>query len=90
MGVINELYLRISDSIKKKGEFDYAKAKQQHQNFCSLLRDIGLDVIELPPDETLPEGVFVENAAIICNGVALISKSDNLLRQREVSIIING
>ncbi|XP_039962124.1 N(G),N(G)-dimethylarginine dimethylaminohydrolase 1 [Bactrocera neohumeralis] len=74
---------RISDTIKKNGEFDYDKAKQQHQNFCSLLRDIGLDVIELPPDETLPEGVFVENAAIICNGVALMSKSDNLFRQRE-------
>ncbi|XP_067638109.1 N(G),N(G)-dimethylarginine dimethylaminohydrolase 1 isoform X2 [Eurosta solidaginis] len=74
---------RISESLRQSGEFDYVKAKQQHQDFCTLLRDVGLDVIELPPDEMLPEGVFVENASIICNGVALISKSDNLLRQRE-------
>ncbi|XP_053950989.1 N(G),N(G)-dimethylarginine dimethylaminohydrolase 1 [Anastrepha obliqua] len=74
---------RISETLKQSSEFNYNLAKKQHQEFCSLLREVGLDVIELPPDETLPEGVFVESAAIICNGVALISKSDNLFRQRE-------
>ncbi|XP_004520179.1 N(G),N(G)-dimethylarginine dimethylaminohydrolase 1 [Ceratitis capitata] len=74
---------RISESLKSSGEFNYTVAKKQHHDFCALLRDVGLDVIELPPDDMLPEGVFVENAAVICNGVALISRSDNLLRQRE-------
>lgn len=60
-------------------------AKEQHKQFCSLLREIGgLDVIELPPDDELPDSVFVETSAVICNGVALISKSDNPMRQKEV------
>ena len=60
------------------------KAKKQHEAYCALLREIGLDVIELPPDESLPDGVFVENTAVICNGVALIGKSPNNIRQKEV------
>lgn len=60
-------------------------AKEQHKQYCSLLREIGLDVIELPPDDELPESVFVETSAVICNGVALIGKSDNPMRQKEVS-----
>lgn len=58
-------------------------AKQQHEQYCALLREIGLDVIELPPDDALPEGVFVESSAVICNGVALIGRSDNPKRRRE-------
>lgn len=59
-------------------------AKKQHEAYVKILRDIGLDVIELPPDEDLPQGIFIENAAVICNGVALIAKSKDISRQKEV------
>uniref|UniRef100_A0A1I8QDU8 Uncharacterized protein n=1 Tax=Stomoxys calcitrans TaxID=35570 RepID=A0A1I8QDU8_STOCA len=76
---------RISDSLKNKTEFDLALAKEQHKQFCSLLRELGLDVIELPPDDELPDSVFVESSAVICNGVALIGKSDDPMRQKEAN-----
>lgn len=59
-------------------------AKKQHEAFVRVLREIDLDVIELPPDDELPQGIFVENAAVICNGVALIAKSKEISRQKEV------
>ncbi|KAH8361058.1 hypothetical protein KR200_008780 [Drosophila serrata] len=80
---MNSLFHRISDALLENGEFDVQLAKQQHEQYCTLLRTIGLDVIELPPDDQLPEGVFVENSAVICNGVALIGRSENAKRRRE-------
>ncbi|XP_055911378.1 N(G),N(G)-dimethylarginine dimethylaminohydrolase 1 [Eupeodes corollae] len=74
---------RLSESLCGAGDFDVQLAKKQHEAYVSLLREIGLDVIELPPDDSLPESVFVENTAVICNGVALIAKSKNPIRQRE-------
>lgn len=50
-----------------------------------LLRDLGLDVIELPPDENLPECAFVEDTAVVCNGIALICRPGDSNRQKEVS-----
>lgn len=77
------IYSRISNALQETGSFDVQLAKQQHEQYCTLLREIGLDVIELPPDDALPEGVFVESSAVICNGVALIGRSENAKRRRE-------
>ncbi|SPP89660.1 N(G),N(G)-dimethylarginine dimethylaminohydrolase 1 isoform X1 [Drosophila guanche] len=76
---------RISEALLESGPFDVKLAKHQHEQYCTLLREIGLDVIELPPDDLLPEGVFVENSAVICNGVALIGRSDNAKRRHEAA-----
>lgn len=51
-----------------------------------MLREIGLDVIELPPDESLPECAFIEDTAVICNGIALITKPGASNRAKEVCV----
>ena len=50
----------------------------------NLFRKLGLDVIELPADESLPEGVFVEDTAVICDGIALICRPGLPGRLKEV------
>ena len=50
-----------------------------------LFRKLGLDVIELPADESLPEGVFVEDTAVVCDGVALICRPGLPGRLKEVT-----
>lgn len=77
---------RISSSLNKEYDIDLEIAKRQHEAYVRILREIGLDVIELPPDVELPEGIFVESAAVICNGVALIAKSNTNQRQKEVKL----
>ncbi|XP_013779453.1 N(G),N(G)-dimethylarginine dimethylaminohydrolase 1-like [Limulus polyphemus] len=83
---------RIPLSFKTKAlgiseEIDLDKAKQQHEEYCKILRDAGLDVIELPPDENLPNCIFVEDTAVVCNGTALICRPVHAPRQKEVEII---
>ena len=51
----------------------------------SLLRDLGLDVIELPPDENIPECTYVEDTAVVCNGIALITRPGAPHRLKEVN-----
>jgi N-dimethylarginine dimethylaminohydrolase len=46
-------------------------------------------VIELPADESLPEGVFVEDTAVICDGIALICRPGLPGRLKEVMNIEN-
>jgi dimethylargininase len=47
-----------------------------------------LDVIELPADESLPEGVFVEDTAVICDSIALICRLALPGRVKEVILIV--
>ena len=53
---------------------DILAARRQHQLLVSALRDLGLDVLELPPDEDSPLSVFVADTAVILNGVALLCR----------------
>lgn len=78
---------RIPLSLRTRGEIELEEAKKQHESYVRLLRELGLDVIELPPDETLPECVFVEDTAVICNGAALITKPGAAHRAKEVETI---
>ncbi|CAM9334433.1 unnamed protein product, partial [Lampetra planeri] len=42
---------------------------------CRVLRTrVGLEVVELPADESLPDCVFVEDAAVVCGDTALITR----------------
>ena len=75
---------RIPLSLRTRGEIELEEAKKQHENYVRLLRELGLDVIELPPDEALPECVFVEDTAVVCNGTALITRPGAAHRAKEV------
>ncbi|GLH09864.1 hypothetical protein R5R35_013971 [Gryllus longicercus] len=78
---------RIPLSFRTRGEIELEEAKRQHEAYVRLLRELGLDVIELPPDESLPECVFVEDTAVVCNGIALITRPGAPTRVKEVETI---
>lgn len=78
---------RIPLSLRTRGEIELDEAKKQHEAYVRLLRELGLDVIELPPDENLPECVFVEDTAVVCNGTALITRPGAPHREKEVDTI---
>ena len=60
------------------------EARREHLSYTRILRELGLDVLELPADENFPDCPFVEDTAIICNEVALISKPGHPSREKEV------
>ena len=64
------------------------KARREHEELVEALRRIGLDVIELPSDEKHPDGLFVDDIAVVIHGTALICNpptlNDRPTRQGEV------
>ncbi|KAG5672788.1 hypothetical protein PVAND_002882 [Polypedilum vanderplanki] len=74
---------RIPLSLRTRGvEIDVAK--KEFEAYVQLLRELELDVIEMPQDEDLPESVFIEDTAVVCNNIALITKPNSAARQKEV------
>lgn len=70
-------------------EVDSTKAQKEHDAYVHVLRTtLGLEIVELPVDETLPDSVFVEDAAVVCGDTALITRPGAESRRREVGKVI--
>lgn len=71
---------------KKTAKVDLAKAQREHELYIEVLRhQLGLRVLELPADESLPDCAFVEDAAVVCGDTALITRPGSDIRRKEVS-----
>jgi dimethylargininase len=55
-----------------KTPIDLTKAIAQHEAYEECLRQLGVQVISLPAEPELPDAVFVEDAAIVVDEVAVI------------------
>ena len=66
---------------------DTEKAQAQHQGLVSVLRGLGLDVLELPPDEDSPGSVFVGDCAVVVNGVALLCRPGSGSRKSDTDTV---
>jgi len=57
---------------------DIALARKQHADLVKSLRDkTGLDVLELPPDESNALSVFTQDLAVVVDGIALMCRPLN-------------
>ncbi len=65
------------------GKPDYAKARQQYENYIQALRDCGLTVTVLPADERFPDGHFVEDPFVIFHDIAFHCRSGAEARRGE-------
>ncbi|KAL1022764.1 hypothetical protein UPYG_G00031990 [Umbra pygmaea] len=73
----NALRMNVSD-------VDLSKAQREHEVYVGVLKHkLGLEVIELPADESLPDCVFVEDAAVVCGDTALITRPGAESRRKE-------
>lgn len=75
---------RIPNSLHEKGEVIVDEARNQHLALAQLLRELGIDVVEMPADESAPLCAFVEDIAVLCNGIALIAHPTEATRMKEV------
>ncbi|KAL6078607.1 hypothetical protein STEG23_020843 [Scotinomys teguina] len=67
-------------------EVDFARAERQHQLYVGVLGSkLGLQVVQLPADESLPDCVFVEDVAVVCEETALITRPGAPSRRKEGS-----
>jgi len=66
---------------------DVARARVQHEQYRDALRRLGLDVVCLPEEPDLPDSVFVEDAAIVLDGVAVLTNPGADSRKPEVDSV---
>ncbi|XP_029111015.1 N(G),N(G)-dimethylarginine dimethylaminohydrolase 1-like [Scleropages formosus] len=65
-------------------QVDLAAALREHEHYVAVLKHrLGLQVVELPADESLPDCVFVEDAAVVCGDTALVTRPGAPSRRKE-------
>jgi dimethylargininase len=66
------------------GPPDIGRALEQHAAYVEALRDRGLTVTCLEPDEMYPDGTFVEDTAIVTGRGAVLTRPGALSREGEI------
>jgi len=65
-------------------EIDVALARRQHREYCEVLKKLGLKLIWVKGDDTLPDSCFVEDTAVVLGGKAVICNMKLKSRAAEV------
>jgi dimethylargininase len=66
---------------------DVAKALEQHRAYEACLASLGVHVFSLPAQPSLPDGVFVEDQAIVLDELAIIARPGAESRRGETESI---
>ena len=66
-----------------RAPIDINLARQQHTSYEESLQGLGLAVLSLPEEPTLPDSVFVEDCAIVLDECAVITRSGAESRRPE-------
>ena len=62
---------------------DIAKAMEQHRRYERCLEELGARVLSLPADARFPDGVFVEDPALVLDEVAVMTRMGAASRRGE-------
>jgi dimethylargininase len=76
IAIVREVSPSINDcelSFHARQRIDVAKAIAQHQAYQDCLEKLGARIVSLPAEPDLPDAVFVEDAAIVVDEVAVIT-----------------
>lgn len=69
------------------GPPDLERARGQHGEYADALKNLGLTVTLLPPDESFPDSVFVEDTAVAAGECVVMCRPGVPSRQGEVATI---
>jgi len=66
---------------------DMARVLAQHAAYRALLAELGYKVVALPARDDLPDSVFVEDAALVLDEVAIVPRMGNQARRLEAGLL---
>jgi len=69
---------------RPRDPINVAKAVAEHACYEDALRSLGATVVHAPPEPTLPDAVFVEDAALVFAETAVMTRPGAPVRRREV------
>ena len=61
-------------SFVERAPIDHALARAQHRRYRDALARLGCDLLELPADDGHPDAVFVEDAAVVVDDLAVMTR----------------
>ena len=67
---------------------DLQLAFRQHEGYCRVLRQMGVEVEVLPPEVAFPDSVFIEDNAIILDELAVTASMGTSSRQGEPALLL--
>jgi len=70
-----------------RAPIDVEKATRQHQAYERLLERLGVRVISLPAEPTMPDSMFVEDPALVLDELAVIFPLGSESRRREAPTV---
>jgi dimethylargininase len=76
-------------SFHARQRIDVAKAIAQHKAYQDCLAELGVRIVSLPAEPGLPDAVFIEDAAVITEEVAIISRMGAPSRRPERITLID-
>jgi dimethylargininase len=66
---------------------DFAAAKEQHLQYERALRDLGCEVVRVEAAPDLPDSVFIEDAAVVFDEVAVLTRPGAMSRRGELDAV---
>jgi len=67
-----------------RSSINYDQAVSQHEQYCALLRDCGLQVVELCVNRSYPDSTFIEDTAVVFDELAIMASMGVESRRGEV------
>lgn len=74
-------------AVRPDPPIDVALARAQHEAYRNALEACGAAVDVLAADDACPDCVFIEDTAVVCDGVALIARSGAPSRRAETPAV---
>ncbi len=84
---VSESIFRCELTHLSREKIDYTRAAEQHAAYKARLLELGCQVLSLPADPELPDCVFVEDAAIVFDELAVITRPGAVSRRGELPVI---
>ncbi|MBM3286578.1 MAG: dimethylargininase [Candidatus Eisenbacteria bacterium] len=69
---------------------DLARAREQHRRYEAALASLGAAIARLPPLPDSPDGVFVEDVAVVLDELAVLTLPGAASRRAEVDSVAEG
>lgn len=79
----------VSNSPEKRS-IDLVLAKAQHRTYVSILKESGVNVNELPPLETHPDSVFMQDPAVLGSNRSVIGRFGEETRRDEEKAFVES
>ncbi|MGA3109724.1 MAG: arginine deiminase family protein, partial [Candidatus Bathyarchaeia archaeon] len=68
---------------------DVTLARAQHRQYCSILKESGIEILALPPLENFPDSVFMQDPALLGQRYSVIGRFGEARRRGEERALVD-